>query len=139
MLLVLRGDEQGLGVKINRIVLQTLTFTSGTWGIAPANHGSILLSDSRHGNYLINKARSWFSQPPFLLLFFLPNPNDFLYDLLILISNVRYSDCIKSPLGDLMLRNEESKVRPLIHWKIDYLCILSVNGDHWIFLSLNYI
>jgi len=30
MLLVLRGDEQGLGVKINRIVLQTLTFTSGT-------------------------------------------------------------------------------------------------------------
>jgi hypothetical protein len=29
MLLVLRGDEQGLGVKINRIVLQTLTFTSG--------------------------------------------------------------------------------------------------------------
>jgi hypothetical protein len=58
MLLVLRGDEQGLGVKINRIVLQTLTFTSGTGGIAPANHGSILLSDSRHGNYLINKARS---------------------------------------------------------------------------------
>ena len=58
MLLVLRGDEQGLGVKINRIVLQTLTFTSGTLGIAPANHGSILLSDSRHGNYLINKARS---------------------------------------------------------------------------------
>jgi len=27
MLLVIRGDEQGLGVKINRIVLQTLTFT----------------------------------------------------------------------------------------------------------------
>jgi hypothetical protein len=26
----IRGDEQGLGVKINRIVLQTLTFTSGT-------------------------------------------------------------------------------------------------------------
>lgn len=58
MLLVLRGDEQGLGVKINRIVLQTLTFTSGTLGIAPAYHGSILLSDSRHGNYLTNKARS---------------------------------------------------------------------------------
>ena len=58
MLLVLRGDEQGLEVKINRIVLQTLTFTSGTEGIAPANHGSILLSDSRHGNYLINNARS---------------------------------------------------------------------------------
>ena len=58
MLLVLRGDEQGLGVKINRIVLQTLTFTSGALGIAPANRGSILLSDSRHGNYLINKARS---------------------------------------------------------------------------------
>ena len=37
MLLVLRGDEQGLGVKINRIVLQTLTFTFGTFGIAPAN------------------------------------------------------------------------------------------------------
>jgi hypothetical protein len=51
MLLVLRGDEQGLGVKINRIVLQTLTFTSETLGIAPANHGFILLSDSRHGNY----------------------------------------------------------------------------------------
>jgi hypothetical protein len=45
-------------VKINRIVLQTLTFTSGTLGIAPAYHGSILLSDSRHGNYLINKTRS---------------------------------------------------------------------------------
>ena len=58
MLLVLRGDEQGLGVKIKRIVLQTLTFTSGALGIAPANHGSILLSDSRHGNYLINKTRS---------------------------------------------------------------------------------
>jgi len=29
MLLVLRGDEQGKEVKINRIVLQTLTFTSG--------------------------------------------------------------------------------------------------------------
>jgi len=26
----IRGDEQGLEVKINRIVLQTLTFTSGT-------------------------------------------------------------------------------------------------------------
>ena len=58
MLLVLRGGEQGLGVKINRIVLQTLTFTSGALGIAPANYGSILLSDSRHGIYLINKARS---------------------------------------------------------------------------------
>ena len=58
MLLVLRGDEQGLGVKINRIVLQTLTFTSGALGIAPAYNGSVLLSDSRHGNYLINKARS---------------------------------------------------------------------------------
>ena len=46
----LRGDERGLGVKINRIVLQTLTFTSGALGIAPANHGSVLLSDSRHGN-----------------------------------------------------------------------------------------
>jgi hypothetical protein len=46
----IRGDEQGLGVKINRIVLQTLTFTSGALGIAPAYHGSILLSDSRHGN-----------------------------------------------------------------------------------------
>jgi len=44
-------------VKINRIVLQTLTFTSGALGIAPAYHGSILLSDSRHGNYLINKTR----------------------------------------------------------------------------------
>ena len=70
MLLVLRGDEQGLGVKINRIVLQTLTFTSGILGLAPANRGSILLSDSRHGSYLINKARSLFSQPPLLLLFF---------------------------------------------------------------------
>jgi hypothetical protein len=54
----LRGDEQGLGVKINRIVLQTLTFTSGTLELAPAIRGSILLSDSRHGNYLINKTRS---------------------------------------------------------------------------------
>jgi len=45
-------------VRINRIVLQTLTFTSGTLGIAPAYHGSILLSDSRHENYLINKTRS---------------------------------------------------------------------------------
>lgn len=47
--------------------------------------------------------------------FFCPNPKDFLYDLLTLISNVRHSDCIKSPLGDLGVRNEESKVRPLIH------------------------
>jgi 7-keto-8-aminopelargonate synthetase-like enzyme len=38
--------------------VQTLTFTSGALGIAPANHGSILLSDSRHGNYFMNKARS---------------------------------------------------------------------------------
>lgn len=30
MKFVLRGGEQGEGVKINRIVLQTLTFTSGT-------------------------------------------------------------------------------------------------------------
>ncbi len=58
ILFVLRGDEQGLEVKISRIVLQTLTFTSGTVGIAPANHGSTLLSDSRYGNYLINKTRS---------------------------------------------------------------------------------
>jgi hypothetical protein len=41
----LKGKE----VKFNRIVLQTLTFTPGALGIAPANHGSILLSDSRHG------------------------------------------------------------------------------------------
>jgi len=53
MLLVIRGVEQGLVVIINRIVLQTLTFTSGTRGRAPAYHGFILLSDSRHGNYLI--------------------------------------------------------------------------------------
>jgi 7-keto-8-aminopelargonate synthetase-like enzyme len=71
MLLVLRGDEQGLGVKINRIVLQTLTFTSGTSGTAPADKGSILLSDSRHGYYLINKARSLIFTTT-LLLFFLP-------------------------------------------------------------------
>jgi hypothetical protein len=54
----MRGDEQGLGVKINRIVLQTLTFTSGILGIAPANHGSFLLSDRRHGKYLINRTLS---------------------------------------------------------------------------------
>ena len=53
-----RGEKQGLRVKIIRIVLQTLTFTSGTLGLAPAYHGSVLLSDSRHGNYLTNKARS---------------------------------------------------------------------------------
>jgi hypothetical protein len=53
-----RGEKQGLRVKIIRIVLQTLTFTSGTLGLAPAFHGSVLLSDSRHGNYLTNKARS---------------------------------------------------------------------------------
>jgi hypothetical protein len=45
-------------VKINRIVLQTLTFTSGALGIAPAYHGSIVLSDSRHGDYFNNKTRS---------------------------------------------------------------------------------
>jgi len=53
-----RGEKQGLRVEIIRIVLQTLTFTSGTLGLAPAYHGSVLLSDSRHGNYLTNKARS---------------------------------------------------------------------------------
>jgi hypothetical protein len=42
-------------VKINRIVLQTLTFTFGTLRIAPANLGTFLLSDSRHGNYIIIK------------------------------------------------------------------------------------
>jgi 7-keto-8-aminopelargonate synthetase-like enzyme len=72
MLLVVRGDEQGLGVKINRIVLQTLTFTSGTLGIAPAYHGSILLSDSRHGNYFINKARSLIFATTLPPLIFLP-------------------------------------------------------------------
>jgi hypothetical protein len=35
----IRGDEQGLDVKINRIVLQTLTFTFGIFGIAPAISG----------------------------------------------------------------------------------------------------
>jgi 7-keto-8-aminopelargonate synthetase-like enzyme len=84
ILLVLRGDEQGLGVKINRIVLQTLTFTSGALGIAPANHGSILLSDSRHGNYLINKTRSLILtttlSPLFFSSYFSPGyfyPNEF--------------------------------------------------------------
>jgi len=57
----IRGEKQGLRVEIIRIVLQTLTFTSGTLGLAPAYHGSVLLSDSRHGNYLTNKARSLIS------------------------------------------------------------------------------
>ena len=72
MLLVLRGVEQGLEVKINRIVLQTLTFTSGILGIAPAYHGSILLSDSRHGIYLINKAHSVIFTTALTPLFFCP-------------------------------------------------------------------
>jgi 8-amino-7-oxononanoate synthase len=73
----IRGDEQGLGVEINRIVLQTLTFTSGTLELAPAFRGSILLSDSRHGNYLINKARSLIfttTLPPLIFLYTL-NPS----------------------------------------------------------------
>ena len=72
----IRGVEQGLEVKINRIVLQTLTFTSGTGGIAPAYHGSILLSDSRHGNYLINKTRSLMfttTLPPLIFFWHLSN------------------------------------------------------------------
>jgi 7-keto-8-aminopelargonate synthetase-like enzyme len=72
MQLELRGDEQGLEVKINRIVLQTLTFTSGTLGIVPANHGSVLLSDSRHGNYFINKTRLLVFTTALSPLFFLP-------------------------------------------------------------------
>jgi 7-keto-8-aminopelargonate synthetase-like enzyme len=79
MLLVLRGDEQGLRVKINRIVLQTLTFTSGTLGIAPAYHGSILLSDSRHGNYLDNKTRSVFFTTTLSPLFFISGTSVILY------------------------------------------------------------
>jgi len=47
-----------MGVEINRIVLQTLTFTSGASGLTPVNRSSILLSDSRPGVYFMNKTRS---------------------------------------------------------------------------------
>jgi len=67
----IRGEKQGLSVEIIRIVLQTLTFTSGTLGSAPAYHGSVLLSDSRHGNYLTNKARSLISMTTLSPLIFL--------------------------------------------------------------------
>jgi hypothetical protein len=45
----IRGDELRWDVKFNRIVLQTLTFTFGASGNAPAYRGTYLLSDSRHG------------------------------------------------------------------------------------------
>ncbi len=96
MLLVLRGEKKGLRVEIIRIVLQTLTFTSGTLGSAPAYHGSVLLSDSRHGNYLTNKARSLVFMTTLPPLIFKAVNNDcfflikipFIYKLVLLIESL---------------------------------------------------
>jgi 7-keto-8-aminopelargonate synthetase-like enzyme len=75
----IRGEKQGLRVEIIRIVLQTLTFTSGTLGLAPAYHGSVLLSDSRHGNYLTNKARSMIFMTTLAPLIFSGSQNRLLF------------------------------------------------------------
>jgi 8-amino-7-oxononanoate synthase len=84
MLIIIRGDEQGLVCENQQDCIADIDFHIRDLQISASLSEFYLLSDSRHGNYLINKARSVIFTTTFSpLIFFIPR-------LLFVLSISRY-------------------------------------------------